>query len=216
MTRYVPLLAALLIVLGTGFVHGVWTQRWQKATASDDAAARLAALPAQVGDWQSEVIDMDAKEMGIAGADGWYVRRFTHRGTGQTIQVMLLAGRTGHMCVHRPEHCYSAAGFELTASPSTYTLRSTSKEKLGEFLTGRFVKEDPTASPQLRIFWSWFAGGEWSAPRSPRWTFAGLPVLYKLYVARDATHFRPDRLDDDPAVDFMRQLVPVLTAELKK
>lgn len=214
MTRYVPLLAGLLIVLGTGLVHGIWTQRWQKSTVIDEAAARVLTLPTEIGDWQSEVVDVSAAEMALAGADGWFVRRFTNRRTEQTILVMLLCGRTGYMCVHRPEHCYSAAGYDLVSSPLPYTLKSAQGQELGQFLTGRFVKQDPTGNAQLRIFWTWFGAGRWQAPSSPRWTFAGLPVLYKLYVARDAT-FRPDRLDDDPAVAFLRQLMPALTAKLK-
>jgi len=214
MTRYVPLLAGLLIVLGTGLVHGVWTQRWQKSTVIDEAVGRTLTLPAEVGDWQSEPMEVSAEEMALAGADGWYVRRFTNRRTEQTIQVMLLCGRTGYMSVHRPEHCYSAAGYTLVASPLPYVLKSDQGKVLGDFLSGRFIKQDPTGNAQLRIFWTWFAAGRWQAPPSPRWTFAGLSVLYKLYVARDAT-FRPERLDDDPAVAFMRQLLPALTAKLQ-
>ena len=149
----------------------------------------------------------------MAGAQGFWVRRFTSRRTGATMLVMLLCGKTPAMCAHRPENCYSSAGYDLVGVPRTYLLKTTRDHVLGEFLTGRFVKEESVGNHQLRIFWSWYGDGGWRAPDNPRWDFARLPALYKLYVIRE-TSGRSERLDDDPAVDLMRDLLPVLSRTL--
>jgi len=213
MKRTAPLLTALAILLGTGLVHGLWTGRWQKSAVLEAAAGRLDGLPTEFGDWQSEPAEESVEDLPQSGAEKWWVRRFTSRRTQQTVLVILLCGRTSAMVAHRPENCYSGAGYELVGAPGNYVVRSSDGKSLGDFWTGKFVKEESVGSVQLRIFWSWLAGGDWQAPAAPRWTFAGQPYLYKLYVSRD-TNFRPEKLEDDPAVDLMRHLVPALTERL--
>jgi hypothetical protein len=213
MRQLAPLLTAVIILAGAGLVHGLWTQRWQKSYALEAAVARLDELPTVIGDWQSEAQPVSAQELALAGAEGSWVRHFTAPGHAESILVMILCGRTNAMCAHRPENCYGGAGFELTGAPLNYLLRSSGGTPLGEFWTGKFVKEDAIDGVQLRFFWSWLADGQWKAPSWPRYDFAGQPYLYKLYVIRDAT-VRPEKLDDDPLVPFLRQLIPTLTDRL--
>jgi len=213
MQRLAPLLTALILLLGTGLVHGLLTQRWQKSSALEAALVRLEGLPTEFGQWQSKPEVISRTELTLARAEGAWVRRFSSRRTQQTILVILLCGRTSAMCAHRPENCYPGAGYDLAGSPFNYTLRTTSDAVLGDFWTGRFVKEESVGEQQLRIFWSWLSDGKWQAPSWPRFHFAGKPYLYKLYVLRDAA-YRPEKLNDDPAVDFMRQLIPALTRQL--
>ena len=53
----------------------------------------------------------------------------------------------------------------------------------------------------------------WVIPENPRLTFAGLPVLYKLYLIReDAGTGEPNA--PDPCVEFMRELLPQLNRTL--
>ena len=215
MRRVVPLLAALILLLGAGLVQGVWTRRWQKSAALEAAVARVKALPTEFGDWRSEEQPVPANELALAGAEAAWVRRFTSPRQPKGILVMLLCGRTNAMCAHQPETCYSGAGFDIAAAPLYYTLHASKGAPLGEFWTGSFVKQDPVDGAQLRIFWSWLADGKWQAPSWPRWFFAGKPYLFKLYVVRDVT-VRPEKLEDDPAVSFMRQLLPILTEHLQK
>jgi hypothetical protein len=213
MQRLIPLLTALIILLGAGLVHGLWTDRWQKSSVLEAAVARMDGLPSELGDWQSEEVPIPAGDLTLSGAEGAWIRRFTLRHTNHSILVMLLCGRTSAMCAHRPENCYSGAGYDLDAPPRHYGPRTSSGADLGEFWSGRFVKEDAVGEQQLRIFWSWLSNGQWQAPSSPRWHFAGKPYLYKLYVLRDAG-YRNEKSDDAPAVDFLRQLIPALTQRL--
>ncbi len=124
MRRVVPLLAALILLLGAGLVQGVWTQRWQKSAALEAAVARVKALPTEFGDWRSEEQPVPANELALAGAEAAWVRRFTSPQQPKGILVMLLCGRTNAMCAHQPETCYAGAGYDIAAAPLFYTVRA--------------------------------------------------------------------------------------------
>jgi hypothetical protein len=128
MRRAIPVLAGLAVVLGSGLVHGLWTQRWSKSADIAGAVGRLSRLPEDLEDWRAEPGAEDRESLTAAGAEGWWLRRYVHRHTGTQVEVLLLCGRSGRMCVHRPENCYSAAGFDLGAPPVHYRLPATTGE----------------------------------------------------------------------------------------
>jgi hypothetical protein len=208
MRRILPLLAGLIIVAVTAVVQGVWTQRWQTSAALEAAVERLSGAPGDLGSWKAEPAELDADALAAAGAQGHWVRRYTDARTGTSVLVILLCGRPGKMSVHRPEHCYRGAGYDMMADPVHC-------ESAGDCWTTRFRKEEPTGDVQLRIFWTWFGDGAWQAPNSPRLTFAHLPALYKLYVVRELPP-RQDRLEQDPSLELMQQLLPALAGALAR
>ena len=212
MTRILTFAAGLAIVIASGVVYGSWTQRWQESGALESTVAKLQSLPEQVGRWKARPAELDQDALDMAGAKGWWVRRFTDERTGTSLLVILLCGRAGPICVHKPETCYTSAGYALTSAPVRYAVRNDAETKTAEFWTGVFKKPE-VGGEQLRIFWSWYDGGAWRAAANPRWTFAHLPALYKLYVIRE-TNGRPQRLDDDPAAEFLRRLLPEMSRTL--
>ncbi len=207
--------AAAVIVLVTGFVHGTWTQRWSQSADVEAATARLDNIPMKVGGWTAgdvEPIEPDA--LRAAGAEGCWMHSFTSTETGQKVLVVVLCGRTGQMCVHRPENCYPGQGFDLAGAPVNRVFKMSNSSPDAEFWTARFTRpEVTTGEVQLRIFWAWNAAGQWKAPEYPRWTFASQPYLYKLYVIRQQP-LGGERPGDDPAAEFLRQFLPELTKAL--
>jgi hypothetical protein len=208
-----PFLLGLVLLLGGGTVHGLWTNRWQPSQELAEAAARLATLPNDVGSWKGEVYQHDPEVLKMAGAVDHWSREFTDSVTGEKVLVILLCGRSSRMVVHRPEHCYQVAGFELAgpAQRVQITLKGGSTEQLW---TGLFNRDDVKGLTQLRIFWSWSTGEKWEAPDSPRLAFARTRVLYKLYVVRPVT--KPLRPIDDPATTLLGQLLPILDNALRQ
>src|SRR6266567_3229759 len=103
----VILLSAAGVVLLSGVVHGLWTQRWYHSGEVAAAAARLDDIPERVGPWTAVAGDpIPERELKAAGAEGCWQRTFTSGVTGHKVTVVLLVGRTGKMSVHRPENCY--------------------------------------------------------------------------------------------------------------
>jgi hypothetical protein len=211
-TRIFTFAVGLAVVIASGVVYGAWTQRWQESAVLENAVAKLQGLPEQVGRWQARPAELDQDALDMAGAKGWWVRRFTNEQTGTSVLVILLCGRAGPLSVHKPETCYTTAGYTLTSAPVRYTVRNETEATAAEFWTGVFKKPE-AGGEQLRIFWSWYDGRAWQASDNPRWTFAHLPALYKLYVIRE-TNGRSERLDDDPAAEFLRRLLPEMSRTL--
>ena len=81
--------------------------------------------------------------------------------------------------------------FGITNNDGTHTFR------LAEFRNPTSVADDRVA-----ILWGWTTGDAFSAPDNPRLTFAGQPVLYKLYATWNRSRDQRELRDSVP-VDFM-------------
>jgi hypothetical protein len=206
----------LVVILASGLVHGMWTERWYRSAALESAVARLKSLPEEIGPWKGRVEEQDPEALVMAGAAGSWSRRFINSDNGDEILVILLCGRPGLMSVHRPEHCYTGAGYELTTRPSRYSLpllpAQKAQQRPAECWTALFRKDEVAGPLQLRIFWSWLGPAGWQAADNPRWTFAREQALYKLYVVRVTPG--PEPLAADPAVGFLVPLIAELDRHL--
>jgi hypothetical protein len=214
MFRLLPIPLGLALLIGGGVVHGLWTDRWTSPAELEQAARRLAALPPDIGSWKGEAADHDPDSLKLTGAVGHFSRNFTDPVTGERILVILLAGKPARMSVHRPEHCYRAAGYEMVGQAARCTVTPPG-EPTADLLTGLFSRDEPTGPAQLRVYWTWYAGGPtWEAPDNPRWHFARRRVLYKLYVIR--SYAGPAPPEADPCSRLLGELLPVLNRELSE
>ena len=48
------------------------------------------------------------------GTAGTVTLRYTVDATGDSVTVVLLTGKPSRMVVHRPEHCYKSAGYDMS------------------------------------------------------------------------------------------------------
>ncbi|HJT77773.1 MAG TPA: exosortase-associated EpsI family protein [Gemmataceae bacterium] len=213
MRRLLPILTGLALVVGVGFVHGTWTGRWSQGAAVEAAVARLPQGPCDLGDWHGEPSAFDPAELAKAGVAGSWVEQFRRRGDGSVVLVMLLCGRPGEIAVHRPEHCYSGAGYEMLGAPAPCTLDLAGDAAPAQLWTARFRKPEAAEARELRIFWTWYGGGSWQAPAYPRFAFARYPALYKLYAVREVRGGL-GRAEDDPCTDLLDRLLPWLGERL--
>lgn len=196
--------AALLV--SAGWVHGLWTDRFSSGEDLVQAAARLERLPWTIGEWEGKPFeDREENETGLAGS---LARYYVHRSTGKRVSVFLACGRPGPVSVHTPEVCYAANGFEVER-PSRFTVPKETGG--GEFWTSRLVRRRNDEQANLRIYWSWHAGGSWRVAENPRLSFAGNRLLHKLYLVRETT---AGKEPGDACVDFMKDLMPVLDREI--
>jgi hypothetical protein len=213
MSRTPSLLTALIFVVAAAYVDGRWTQRWEKSPQLEAAIQRLDKVPNSAGEWQARPApEIDPEELALAAAQGSWVKRYTSP-NNDTVLVVLLVGRAGNLSVHRPENCYPGAGYDQAGTSLRFAVTRPRGEKLADCWTAKFVKNDLAAPSQLRIFWAWYAEGTWQASSYPRWDFAHLPYLYKLYVIREtATSGEP--LEEEPAVKFLQAFLPELAKAL--
>lgn len=201
-----PVAAGLLLVLATGLVHGLWSNRWGDNADLETAAARLHDIPLDIEGWSGSEQKIDPERLAQAEAAGCLARSYAGDTDEKRLSVVLLCGRFGPLAVHTPEVCYGGAGYEMLGSPARSVVPLDDGSS-AEVWTARFHKPaDPSASP-LRVVWAWSAGKGWLAPRSPRWTFRREPVLFKFYLAREMPRM-DDPAEGDPCFTFLRAWLP--------
>jgi hypothetical protein len=200
------LISGVGILLGTGIVHGLWTDRWTTSVEPEAIAAKLARVPETIGEWHSHPLEIGPREREIASIAEYVGRVYINSRTKSRVQVFLVCGRPGPISVHTPDVCFEGAGFRMTAEPAKYTLEFSPPD---EFWQVTFLRDNPDGQDRVRVFWAWNSDGHWKAPENPRWTFARFKALYKLYVIHDLP--RPGfPIEKDPSLDLLRVLLPEL------
>jgi hypothetical protein len=206
MSRSLPLLTAIPLLVAVGYLEGQWTNRWFVSDDLTRAAERLPKVPLAFGEWEGKAQELDARTQELAGIDGYLLRSYVRRRTGDTVTAFLVCGRPGHIAAHTPDVCYNGAGYVQNAEA---VRRSVSVDELPrpvDCLSAKFQK--PAALPEpLHIIWTWTADGDWQAPDNPRLHFVRSPVLYKLYIVQSLGNPRDDA---DKTVDweFLRTFLP--------
>jgi hypothetical protein len=213
MLRILPLITALPLLLAVGLAEGFWTNRWGSSAELEAAAARLADVPLNVGEWEGEARELDERQITKAGIRGYLLRRYLHRSTGSTLTILLVCGPPGPVSVHTPDVCYSGAGYALTAAPVRQSLAGDAIDPAPDFLSARFRKQGAIVPEFLRIRWSWTTTGRWQAPDNPRFAFAGSSHLYKMYLIHQPIGSE-ERPEDDPTESFLRSFLPKMQRAL--
>jgi Protein of unknown function (DUF3485) len=210
MRRTLPLLLAPALLITSGAVHGVWTQRWASSAEIDRAVALLPGVTTAVGDWRSEEgEELDSRQAAVGEIQGSLLRTYTNPRRRAKLTVLVVCGRPGPIAVHTPDVCYSARGYGIAGKKDRQQVQAESMAEPADFETAVFRRATSSGPDRMRIFWSWYAGGKWQVKGNPRIAFARQPVLYKLYVIRSMT--RPNEpLEEDVAQDFLKQFLPAL------
>ena len=85
---------------------------------------------------------------------------------------------------------------------------STGGKSLRPPFSGSGIRAKLTTSPEkLQVLWSWNKNGAWVAAAYPRWTFAGTPVLYKLYISQ-AIVPRENGPGGETSEEFLQAFLP--------
>jgi hypothetical protein len=204
MQRILVIASAAIVLIASGVVHGVWTDRWSDQGDLAESAQRLERLPIAIGEWHGTPVEMESDAN--SGLAGMIARRYVHAKTGKAVTILLACGRPGPVCTHTPDVCYAGSGYEVE-KPKRFALASVTAQAPPEFWTARFVKERAAGKTNLRIFWSWHGAQSWQVADNPRLSFAGEKVLYKLYLVREM--IQPDEpLDGDACIEFMQDFLP--------
>ncbi len=211
MSRQLALGVLLLAVLGSGALAGLWGGRWGSSGSVQQAAARLEQVPPSLGPaWDVQEDTLSARELAIAELDGYFHRHYVNRRTGSKVSVLMVCGRPGPVSVHTPEICYTGSGYIET---SRGQMHEGAAKVPYQFQVQNFRKGNVATPTLLRVFMTWGDRGQWRVPTRPRWDFAGKQYLYKLYVVRTLVRL-DEPLDQDPAVDLIKDLMPRLQESL--
>jgi hypothetical protein len=177
--RLLPLAAAAAVLVVTGVVHGIRSDRWGVGEDVLAAASRLEAIPAVVGDWEGAPFEVEQRQLDVAQVVGHRGLRFVNRVSAERASLLIVCGRPGAASVHPPDICYQGLGYRMQKDPVRQAVSGGGLS--AEFWTATFSRPGPLPDV-LRIWWAWGVGDRWQASSNPRLSFARAPALYKVYV----------------------------------
>lgn len=197
-------LCVALTVL-SGVLRGVIDQRWGVSEEMQAAALRVESLPEQVGDWKATHITvLDEEAANMLRCAGSTVRSYVHAETGEAVSLIFLVGPAGPLAIHTPEVCYGSSNFTTVEARKRKLIKDVKgNEHPFSFIT---FSENKVGQRLQRVYYAWNRGGKWMAPDSPRTSFAGIPMLYKVQVATNAIGGETEM---DAAEKFLRDSLPV-------
>ena len=207
--RYIPVAAAVVMVLGAAVVQGLWSDRWSDPGAdARELVGLLEKVPMTIGDWEAEELPTSDRELRASGAMGHVSRLYRNRVTGERVSLFLICGHMRDVAVHTPDRCYPAAGFKQLGDIAECSLKADGTT--AEFRTTRFRREAAEGIQNQRVFWTWGHNDQWTAPEMPRATFRGIRALYKMYLISSLPPDGQGTVDDSPCLEFGKLILPEL------
>lgn len=193
------------MVVGTGAIYGYYSQRWGAPPDLQAAAKRVRELPAAIGPWQlqseEKMADFAVQMLDCAG----YVnRKYFNADTGESVHVAITVGPPGPIAVHTPEICYSARAYTFEGQRKAIEIDDPSSER--NTFWNLHLRSNQPLSDGLSVYYAWNDGAGWVASESPRFEFAGSPLLYKIQLATNITSDR-DSSSTDAGHRFLQALV---------
>ena len=212
MSRFLPALAGLALILAGGLAHGLWTDRWGLSHEPAASAEKLDHVARQVGDWVGEDAQaIRATDLAIGEISNYLSRTYKHRITGKALRVLMVCGKPQAISVHTPDVCFVGGGQDMIRKEHQEIPLSAAAPPFDCFV-GHFRYMDGDQQVMTRVYWSWSADGAWKAPSGPRYAFARYRALYKLYVIPNV--LEDDTLNAGYAVDFLKVFIPELDKTL--
>jgi len=210
------LVGALVLLVASGVVHGMWTHRWSGTAAADSGVDLLAKIEEPVDQWRPGPA-VPVAERDIPKGTRATSRQFVHEAGGRRVVVSVTCGVPGVVAAHTPDVCFLGSGYKLKNPPSKQTLPVNGGGSV-EFYVADFEKTTATGTEAVRCRWAWTADGTWHTPDYPRLFFArsqaSLPVLYKLYVVHPLGD--EDLTKTDPYRTFAADLAVALGQHVGK
>jgi hypothetical protein len=201
---------ATLLTLSSGLLHGRMSQRWGMDDRMQLAAKRLEMFPEQIGVWQQEAtFQMGNSAIELLECQGYLQRGYRNRETGDYVKLAVMVGPGSKMSIHVPEICYEANNFTLLGPRQRFQVTAGGQQHT--FWSVTFQVNDSTER-KMRVLYGWSDGNQWLAPRMPRWSVAGEPVLYKLQLSYVINGGTPQEPADGQRMlsDFMADTLAVL------
>lgn len=196
-------IAVLVVTIAGTAAHGYVTGRWHPAGPKTELV--MPAIPESSGQWHSEPMKSGVSDDNLLNL----TRKYTNARTGRVFTVSLTLGPAGLTAQHTPEYCYTGSGYKEVGQTRQFAAPGRTAET-GGFRTAVFRKERGSTE-SLRIFWSWSANGQWSAPKVPELQFLS-GSLYKLYIVSWDSERTPEQ--DVEFQDFVAELLKTLQTSL--
>lgn len=208
---YQGLVIAIVLTIFSGTIY-----RYLTAPSADlaEVAKRFNEIPKEFGDWKMDKEEpMTDQVVSTLECAGYLNGSFINQVTGQRVNAFIVLGPPGPISVHTPEVCYSSKDYDIKE-----TREHTEIGKDGELgtLWSLTMRQTSTVSAELlRVYYGWASQDIWTAPESPRFTYGGDPLLFKIQLAS----YLPPETDlktNDSCRSFLESFLPHVNRVLLK
>lgn len=207
-----PFVLVIGLTILSGVVSGSLTNRWGAPASAKLSIARLTELPDEFGDWQSQLdVPMDREVIELLQCTGHVQRVYRNRETGQQVNAALLLGPAGPISAHTPEVCYSTQDYNRVGAKRWDRIRLANDVEANVWRMQ--FHSNSLQGETLSVAYAWNAGQGWLAPDSPRFAFAGQPMLFKLQLSTRTDADLPAE-GGDACESFLQAFLPVCNATL--
>lgn len=208
---YVVLSAICL--LGSGIIHGFWTDRWAPPTEKQEVIA-IERVPSQVGEWVGEDLAPLDHPLSIQSLH----RRYTNRITNRSVDVLLIGGDPGTVFNYPITRLFPGHAYRAASDPAPLNVLAShdglEERALHAFLTADLYEPSSLKTEQLITVWGWTRSGIWESPTKPLDQFVSEKTVFRLYVTQVwdfAERSRPNDIED-----FITVAVPVLSEAIDR
>jgi hypothetical protein len=223
MVKWLPTVAALVLLAGAGAANGLWNDRWRVSHELERMGARVLEVPTVLGDWVGTDIrneKLTARMKRNGSVQELISRAYANQRTGAVVSLMIATGRPGPISTHNPLTCIGTGeGYEQ--NKQVVRERVEAGGQTAFFARCDFVRNRASLPEGLRVYWAWYdrQAKSWVDVKDPRIAFASYRALTKIYVSRalglDELASGQTKQDQaDPAVWFLQDALPVINAAL--
>lgn len=223
MSRYLPIVLGVLVIVGLTIPQIVMSDRFASTNVSASQRAELLKkVPKKIGDWIGEDMPIDKNVRDVAGAVGAVSREYRNSRTNEKVNLWLIVGHARAISSHTPNTCYPASGFEQRARENSLYPMEFPGVPRAPFWTNTFFKEDVNGRRLVRVFWSWHnpptdeeSKGKvvWEAPENSRWHFGNTRALYKMYFTSEMRD-TSETAEQSACLRFAREFMPIVNEAL--
>jgi hypothetical protein len=221
MSRNVPIVLGILLIVGLTIVEASMSDRFQGSNVTAERFSELLNhVPMKIGDWVGEDMKVEDEIRQTAGAIGYVSRTYRNVKSGETVRLWLIVGHARDICRHTPNVCYVSSGFKVRAENNSLQSIDVNGLPPAEFWTNTFLKEDTSGRQLVRVFWAWYEPESdgvvrWQAPKNPRWAFGNARALFKMYFT-DEMRDPNETTDRSPCLRFAQDFLPVVDKALSR
>lgn len=207
----VYVLLAAICLLGSGVVHGLWTDRWS-GTDVVPGEVVLARVPNKIGVWVGTSLPPLDHPDSISSLH----RQYTNELTDRSVNVLFTAGNVQTISDYPITRLFPGHPYRAVSDPNSLNIRCShegfKKRILHGFYSSDYYEPANLKTQQLIAVWAWTEDGVWQSPIKPQDQFAHQGEVYRLYVTQDwdfAAQSRPNDIQN-----FLSTALPEFSAAI--
>jgi hypothetical protein len=170
----------------------------------------LEELPRELGTWRAVGSDTQLPDeiARLAGSSAHVMRQYQDDKTGAMVKVLVLYGVANSVFAHRPEICFTGAGFQAKGQPEDGSLKVQGSSDPVGYRMAYFTKTSGAIEQEVEVCHTFLHHKDWLPYLDSRWKlFRQYPAMCKIQIERIGT--KPV-IEKSPSLRLLAELVETI------